>query len=326
MERHCKYIGWLMCLAMLALPATAFANLVAHADDVDGDSVFNDADRDTDNDGILDIDECGGDVSNCPDTDGDGIPNHFDLDSDGDGITDAHEAFGKDADGDGRYDGFDDQNGDGADDMLTRLGTQPIDSDGDGTPDFLQLDSDADGIPDAIEGHDADGDGVADREPSGVDKDQDGLDDAFDAHCIRKDICRDDTVFTGTPAPTPDHDGDGVEDFRDPIDDTQPGEDAGSDAGPDAGPDAGSDVGVDAGSDTGSDAGADTDADATSDLDTGPQVDASPDAGRVNRQNDLYVSGGGCSSVPGAPAGAPWLWLAALLAYGLTPSRCQRRE
>jgi hypothetical protein len=304
-------MGWLIVLVMLALPATAFANLEAHVDDVDGDRIFNDGDRDTDNDGILDIVECGSSTS-CPDTDADGIKNSFDLDSDGDGITDAHEAFGNDADGDGRYDGFVDQNQDGADDELVRLRTPPIDTDGDGVPDYLQLDSDGDGIPDAIEGHDADGDGQADVQAIGVDKDQDGLDDAFDAHCIRKDMCADDTVFGGTPAPTPDHDGDDIEDFRDPVDDSQPGEDVGVDAGSDAGMDAGADVGEDVGADVGMDVGLDVGSD-VGELDAGPQPDTGEDAGPRTLQNDMYVSGGGCSSVPGAPAGASLLWLAGLV-------------
>lgn len=323
MERRAGKIGWLVLLVvlvMLALPATAFANLQAHVDDVDGDGVFNDGDRDTDNDGVLDIVECGSDVD-CPDLDGDGVRNSLDLDSDGDGITDAHEAFGEDADGDGRYDLFDDQNQDGADDALVRQRTPPIDTDADGTPDYLQLDSDGDGIDDAIEGHDGDGDGAADHNPMGVDKDQDGLDDAFDAHCIRKDICGDVADLPGTPAPTPDHDGDGIEDFRDPVDDSQPGEDVGVDAGSDVGVDVGPDVGEDIGVDVGADIGVDTGV-----VDVGPQPDVSEDSGTRTLQNDMYVSGGGCSSVPGAPIGAPALFLVVLLTYGLTPSRCQKKE
>lgn len=315
MARRSKTICWWVLFVVLALPATAFAALDAHADDVDGDLVRNEADRDTDNDGLLDVVECGSDVD-CPDTDGDGVIDSYDLDSDGDGITDAKEAFDNDADGDGRYDGFMDQNKDGADDRLVRQNPQPIDTDGDGTPDYLQADADADGLPDALEGHDADGDGVADHEPSGVDMDQDGLDDAYDAHCIRKDICRQNTDLGGTPAPTPDHDGDGVEDFRDPRDDTQPVDDVGVDAGADVGVDAGADVGVDVGVDTGVDAGADAGDDAGV-ADAGPAPDVRDDSGPRTQANDMYVSGGGCSSAPStqmvAPVGASLFWLAAFL-------------
>jgi len=77
------------------------------------------------------------------------------------------------------------------------------DTDGDGIPDFLDLDSDNDGISDSIEGHDADGDGVADVVPTGTDTDGDGLDDAFDPD------------NGGTPAPVQDTDGDGVPDYLD---------------------------------------------------------------------------------------------------------------
>ena len=62
-------------------------------------------DEDTDNDGILDIDE------GTEDLDGDNIPNFRDLDSDGDGCFDVVEA------------GFDDPDGDGY------LGTSPVEVD-----------------------------------------------------------------------------------------------------------------------------------------------------------------------------------------------------
>jgi hypothetical protein len=52
----------------------------------------------------------------------------------------------------------------------------PVDSDGDGIPDYLDLDSDNDGIPDNVEAQSTDGYTA----PSGNDSDGDGLDDAYD--------------------------------------------------------------------------------------------------------------------------------------------------
>lgn len=52
------------------------------------------------------------------DTDGDGIPNYMDLDSDNDGVPDVIEAYGVDANGDGRIDNFSDANGDGFSDNV----------------------------------------------------------------------------------------------------------------------------------------------------------------------------------------------------------------
>ena len=119
-------------------------------------------DIDLDNDGIPNSEEGYGD------TDGDGIPNYLDLDSDNDGIPDVIEGGDGDLDtnGDGMIDendvGFEDLDEDGmADDSEE---TPQPDTDGDGTPDFLDIDSDNDGIFDVVEGGDGDldtnGDGV----------------------------------------------------------------------------------------------------------------------------------------------------------------------
>src|SRR5690606_11009305 len=61
-----------------------------------------------------------------------------------------------------------------------RFGITPVDTDGDTTPDYLDLDSDNDGDLDTVEAYDTDNDGVANKVKSGVDADKDGLDDAFD--------------------------------------------------------------------------------------------------------------------------------------------------
>lgn len=102
------------------------------------------------------------------DTDGDGIPNYQDLDSDGDGIPDNVEAqtslnyiapSGIDA------------NNNGLDDAYESSGITPVDTDGDGAPDFMDLDSDNDGTTDTTE---------AVLTLSGSDSDNDGLDNNID--------------------------------------------------------------------------------------------------------------------------------------------------
>lgn len=105
------------------------------------------------------------------DTDGDGILDHLDLDSDNDGITDNVEA--QSSDGYVAPTGTD-SDGDGLDDAYETGGLTPVDTDADGTADFIDTDSDNDGIADVIEaGHgltqtaidasaDTDGDGIAD--------------------------------------------------------------------------------------------------------------------------------------------------------------------
>ncbi|SEC17387.1 gliding motility-associated C-terminal domain-containing protein [Tenacibaculum sp. MAR_2009_124] len=183
--------------------------------DTDGDGIEDLYDLDSDNDGILDSVEQGGDPDR--DTDGDGIPDHLDLDSDGDGILDivesGQDAATLDADGDGMLDSTIDADNDGIvdtadnDDNDINAGgsTTPTDSDGDGMPDFQDTDSDNDGVSDLIEGGgdpslDADNDGVIDDQ---TDTDGDGLADSVDPD------------NGGTAAGTPDSDGDGLPDYRD---------------------------------------------------------------------------------------------------------------
>ncbi|MEM9208183.1 MAG: hypothetical protein AAGA61_02960, partial [Pseudomonadota bacterium] len=158
---------------------------------------------DTDGDGIPD------NIEGTGDTDGDGIPDSQDPDSDNDGVSDADEVSnlpplsGVDTDNDGIDDAIDvdqtggtDANANGVDDAL-----EPDDSDGDGTPNYLDSDSDNDRIPDRIEGGgdsdsdgdadyldtDSDNDGISDTDEAdnlpdalGNDDDNDGIDDAFD--------------------------------------------------------------------------------------------------------------------------------------------------
>ncbi len=209
--------------------------------DSDSDGIPNYIDGDSDGDGIPDI------IEGSSDTDLDGIPDYLDTDSDDDGIADSDEAdnlppaAGSDADNDGIDDAFDvdatggaDANANGIDDA-----TEPVDTDGDGMPDYLDIDSENDGIPDAIEGTvDTDGDGVADwrdidadndgildsaEGPSGMDSDVDGIDDAYDADVtgqadadgngIVDELLSVDADMNGIP--DADTDNDGVPDFRD---------------------------------------------------------------------------------------------------------------
>jgi len=85
------------------------------------------------------------------DTDGDGIPDHRDLDSDNDGIPDNIEAQ--------TTEGYivpnkTDANHDGVYDVYAG-GLTPIDTDKDGTPDYLDTDADNDGDNDCIESMDS---------------------------------------------------------------------------------------------------------------------------------------------------------------------------
>ncbi|HLA56091.1 MAG TPA: choice-of-anchor D domain-containing protein, partial [Flavobacterium sp.] len=135
-----------------------------------------------------------------PDTDGDGISNIVDLDSDNDSIFDVDESGLLNGDGDIDGDGF----GDGLDadadgflnlyDTYTGQGTavRPFagDTDGNGTPDYMQLDSNSDGVKDIVgtlyNAWDANNDGKID---GSTDIDKDGIIDAWDT----------DTAVLGSP-------------------------------------------------------------------------------------------------------------------------------
>jgi large repetitive protein len=175
---------------------------------VDPDGIPEPDDLDDDNDGIPDAVEGG------KDTDGDGITDDHDLDSDNDGLPDVVEAgHGQaDADGDGMIDcpgGFGTNGLCDAVETAPDSGsgkTPPVDTDGDGIPDFRDVDSDDDGIPDRLENgticDDAPSNGVCD----GIDPDLDGSPGTADGK----------PGFGVKPyPPAPDSDGDGKPDYLD---------------------------------------------------------------------------------------------------------------
>ena len=168
--------------------------------DTDRDEIPNFIDLDSDQDGIFDVVEAGfgnldADGNGTVDgpVDANGIPvaanggltpvnsNYLDIDSDNDGITDNIEAqttagyippSGNDSNRNGVDDAYEGAN---------NIDPNNVDTDGDTTPDYLDLNSDDDCLDDTIEAYDINQDGVADIIASGIDTDGDGLDDAFDS-------------------------------------------------------------------------------------------------------------------------------------------------
>ncbi len=149
------------------------------------------------------------------DTDGDGVTNYRDLDSDNDGILDLVESGRPvtDADNNGVVDGTD-PDGDGIvgnADLTNGFGSAntpaPLNTDGDGVPNYRDLDSDNDGILDLTESGrpltDADNNGVVD----GTDTDGDGI-------VGNADLAP--ALFGSAGTPTPlDTDGDTLPNYRD---------------------------------------------------------------------------------------------------------------
>ncbi len=143
-------------------------------------------DLDLDDDGILNsVEDENPDGDNDPsthptDTDGDGIPNYLDIDSDNDGVIDNIESqttsgyippSGEDTDGNGLDDAYEETPG-------SCNGIDPIDTDGDGVDDYVDIDSDNDGIIDNVEAQDPH-EYIA---PCGIDSDGNGLDDHYEEH------------------------------------------------------------------------------------------------------------------------------------------------
>ncbi|MBT8184339.1 MAG: gliding motility-associated C-terminal domain-containing protein, partial [Eudoraea sp.] len=103
------------------------------------------------------------------DSDGDGYPDRVDIDSDNDGIPDNVEA--QTTDGYTPPSGADDDNDglDNAYDGAEEQGLDPVNTDGEDEPDYLDDDSDNDLVPDNNEGNDFDFDGVPDQTSTGTD-------------------------------------------------------------------------------------------------------------------------------------------------------------
>lgn len=154
---------------------------------------------------LLLLGACGPGDDNNPDGVDAGIP---DLpDADGDGIADEHEGRDTDldTDGDGTPDYLDtDSDDDGIPDYREAgddlSGTPPVDSDADGIPDFQDTDSDNNGREDGVDGvEDLDSDGIGNF--ADLDDDGDGLTDTFE--------------IGDDPANPLDSDGDNTPDFQD---------------------------------------------------------------------------------------------------------------
>lgn len=209
------------------------------AQDHDADLIFNHRDRDSDNDGLSDLYESGGqdlnwdgvlDTIHHPNTpaaligavrqsDEDGIPDYLDLDSDNDGITDATEVGGRDEDGNGWRDGIQDLDKDNVPDVVDASVLGEVDADGDQIVDVADMDvmqtvdTDKDNIIDSLD-PDANGDGLLDRvvgfAPPHLDVDNDGKLDVVDPVAGNevtdppKDNATDtsDNKDTGSEAPT----------------------------------------------------------------------------------------------------------------------------
>ena len=154
--------------------------------DTDGDGVLDSVDLDDDNDGILDsVEDANLDGDDNPltdplDSDNDGLPNHLDIDSDDDGLPDNVEAqptadyLGPNEDDTDTYEVNNGLNSAYPD------GLEPVNTDGDDDPDYIDMDSDNDLVFDNNEGNDFNFDGVPDQEFTGTDTDGDGLDDGYE--------------------------------------------------------------------------------------------------------------------------------------------------
>ncbi|MBT8236612.1 MAG: MSCRAMM family adhesin SdrC, partial [Bacteroidia bacterium] len=150
------FLGIFLSSAFIA--PTAHLSYTPLNNDYDSDGVTDVVDIDDDGDGILDVVEdanLDGDSdpeTNPTDTDGDGLPDFHDLDSDNDGLSDTLEGIGlraemlelgMDANTNGLDDYFEQSSGE--------MGVDPIDTDGDGIPDYIDIDSDNDGLLDQTE-------------------------------------------------------------------------------------------------------------------------------------------------------------------------------
>jgi hypothetical protein len=160
----------------------------AGGEDTDGNGLVDDINAngtlttDTDTDGLADVYDAtnGGTAILHTDTDGDGINDSQDLDADNDGIPDVVEAGGTDVNGDGRADNYTDADGDGFNDTVD--GDPNQDGTSNNSANALTItgdDTDADGVPNSYPNDDNDGDGI--RNQLDLDADNDGIPDVVEA-------------------------------------------------------------------------------------------------------------------------------------------------
>ncbi|WNC71018.1 OmpA family protein [Thalassotalea psychrophila] len=217
-----------------------------HDLDSDNDSLFDITEAgiaDTDNNALIDVETAL--VEEPIDSDEDGIADFRDIDSDNDGVNDINTStsVALDVDNNGIIDNTIDNDADGIDDAQDNLPNQHgtsfvendqdndgipdseegiVDTDQDGTPNYLDEDSDNDGIPDSEEGsvdtdedgipdyldEDSDNDGIPDADEGTVDTDEDGIPDYQDQDSDNDGIP---DVDEGTV----DTDEDGIPDYLD---------------------------------------------------------------------------------------------------------------
>jgi len=159
--------------------------------------------KDTNNNGLNDYIEAmiSAGTYIIPDKDNDLVPNHLDYDSDNDSVFDVDEASLLNGDGDINGDGVGDGLDSDGDGLLDLFDNSPTfgtigrayaqDTDGNGTPDFLQLKSDGivfDISKTLYANLDADNDGIID---GFGDLDRDGIKDTFDTNNTIKGSPRD---------------------------------------------------------------------------------------------------------------------------------------
>jgi hypothetical protein len=132
-------------------------------------------------------------VQTLCDTDNDGVANVFDLDSDNDGIPDVVESgFDIESNGKAKIDAWQDANENGMHDIYE--GQSILDSDSDGTPNFIDLDSDNDSIFDVDESGAGNTNNPNFQNGDG-DIDGDGVGDGEDTDAVReKDVNSDSTI------------------------------------------------------------------------------------------------------------------------------------
>ena len=158
-------------------------------DGVAGSQTMITALEDADNDGLIDVvDPSEGGIAVLPvNSDSDNLPNYLDIDSDNDGITDIYEAtlgtkdtdkngvlMSKDSNKNGIDDSLESDLTDASKNVITFI--NPINSDTDTLPDYLDIDADNDGIVDIIEAQSTE----SYTAPSEKDVNNNGLDDIFE--------------------------------------------------------------------------------------------------------------------------------------------------